>query len=57
MGNSFTLEVETFFTKHYIFGPKKDTVTGEWRLLLNKEVEVLYCAPNIVRVIKLRKMR
>ena len=40
-----------------IFGPKRDEVTGEWRKLHNEELNGLYCAPNIVRVIKSRRMR
>ena len=40
-----------------IFGPKRDKVTGEWRKLHNEELNDLYCSPNIVRVIKLRRMR
>ena len=39
-----------------IFGPKRDEVTGEWRKLLNKELNDLYSSPNIVEVIKLRRM-
>ena len=39
-----------------IFGPKRDGVTGEWRKLHNKELNDLYCSPNIVRVIKSRRM-
>ena len=40
-----------------IFGPKRDKVTGEWREVHNEELNDLYCSPNIVRVIKLRRMR
>jgi len=39
------------------FGPKRDEVTGEWRKLHNEELNDLYCSPNIVRVIKSRRMR
>jgi hypothetical protein len=39
-----------------IFGPKRDEVTGEWRKLHHEELNVLY-SPNIVRVIKSRRMR
>ena len=39
-----------------IFGPRRDEVTGEWRRLHNKELNDLYFSPNIVRVIKLRRM-
>jgi len=37
-----------------MFGPKRDEVTGEWRKLHNEE---LYFSPNIVWVIKSRRMR
>ena len=40
-----------------ISGPKRDEVTGEWRKLHNEELNDLYCSPNIVRVIKSRRMR
>ena len=40
-----------------ISGTKKDGVTGEWRKLHNKDLNDLYCSPNIVRVIKSRIMR
>ena len=40
-----------------IFGPKRDEVTGEWRKLHNEELNVLYSSPNIVQVIKSRRMR
>ena len=40
-----------------IFGPKRDEVTGEWRKLRNEELNNLYSPPNIVRVMKSRRMR
>jgi hypothetical protein len=40
-----------------ICGPKRDEVTGEWRRLHNKELNDLYSSPNIVPVIKSRRMR
>jgi hypothetical protein len=40
-----------------IFGPKRDEVTGEWRKLHNEMLYDLYSSPNIVRVIKSRKIR
>ena len=40
-----------------ILGPKRDGVTGEWRKLHNEELNDLFSSPNIVRVIKLRRMR
>ena len=39
-----------------IFGPRKAVVTGEWRRVHN-ELHDLYSSPNIVRVIKSRRMR
>jgi hypothetical protein len=40
-----------------VFGPKRDEVTGEWRKLHNEEMNDLYSLPNIVRVVKSRRMR
>jgi len=40
-----------------IFGPKRDEGTGEWRNLRNEELNDLYSSPNIVRVLKSRRMR
>ena len=40
-----------------IFGPKKNEVTGEWRKLHNVELNDLYSSPNVIRAIKLSRMR
>ena len=40
-----------------VLGPKRDEVTGEWRKLHNEELRNLYSLPNIVRVVKSRRMR
>jgi len=39
-----------------IFGPRRDEVTGEWRRVYNEELNDLYSSPNIVRVIKSRRI-
>jgi hypothetical protein len=40
-----------------IFGRKSEEVVGGWRRLHNEELHHLYASPNIIMVIKLRKMR
>jgi hypothetical protein len=40
-----------------IFGPKRDEVTGGWIKLCNEELHGLYTSPNIIRMIKPRRMR
>ena len=40
-----------------IFRPRRDEVKVEWRRVHNKELNDLYSSPNIVRVIKSRRMR
>jgi hypothetical protein len=39
------------------FGPKRDEVTAKWSKLHNEELNDLYSLPNIVRVVKSRRMR
>jgi hypothetical protein len=40
-----------------MFGAKRDEVTGEWSTFFSEELHQLYSSPNIVRVIKSRRMR
>jgi acyl-coenzyme A synthetase/AMP-(fatty) acid ligase len=40
-----------------IFGPKRDEATAGWRKIQNEELHNLYSSPNIIRMIKSRRMR
>jgi hypothetical protein len=40
-----------------ILWSKRDEVTGEWRKLHKEELNDMYCSPNIVRVIKSKRIR
>jgi hypothetical protein len=40
-----------------IFGPKRDEVTGDWRILHNEKLHNLYSSPSIIRMIKSRRKR
>ena len=40
-----------------IFGTRRDEITGEWWRLHNEELNDFYSSPNIVGVIKSRRMR
>jgi hypothetical protein len=40
-----------------IFGPKMEEVAGGWRRLHNEELHKFYALPNIVRVMKSKRMK
>jgi hypothetical protein len=40
-----------------MFGPTRDEVTGEWRKLHSGELHNLYSSPDIIMLIKSRRMR
>jgi hypothetical protein len=40
-----------------IFRAKRDEMIGGWRKLHNEELHNMYCSPNIIRMIKSRRMR
>jgi hypothetical protein len=43
--------------REQVAGSKKAEVTGRWRRLHNEDVHNLYSSPNIIRIIKSRRMR
>jgi hypothetical protein len=40
-----------------ILGPNRDEATGDWRRLHNEELSDMYASPNVVGVIRSRRMR
>jgi hypothetical protein len=40
-----------------IFHPKRDEVTEDWRKLHYEELHKFYCSPNLIIMIKSRRMR
>jgi hypothetical protein len=42
---------------YFVFAPKREEVSGCWRRLHNEELHNLYASPNVIRVIKSRRVR
>jgi hypothetical protein len=55
--NKNTFRVFENMVLRRIFGPNWEKVAGKWRRLHNEELHNLYAPPNIIRVIKSRKVR
>jgi hypothetical protein len=53
----YRLKVFENRVRRRIFGPKREEVAGGWRRLHNEELHNLYASPDIIRVIKSRRMR
>jgi hypothetical protein len=47
----------TFFSTWFPTGPTTEEVTGRWKKLHIEELHNLYSSPNIVRMMKSRRMR
>jgi hypothetical protein len=56
MREECTLRISENRVLRRIFGPKRDEVTGEWRRLRNKELYAMYSSPDIIGVIKTRRI-
>jgi len=57
LGEERKLRVFENMVMRRIFGPRRDKVMGGWSRLHNEELNDLYSSPDIVRVIKSRRMR
>jgi hypothetical protein len=55
--DEYRLRVFEKWVLRRIFGSERHEVTGDWRKLLNEELRNLYSLPNIIRMIKSRRMR
>jgi hypothetical protein len=55
--NGLSLQLYLLVCSENLSGPKRDEVTAEWRKLHNEALNDLYSLPNIVRVVKSRRMR
>jgi len=51
------IEEHNIFPLRRILGPRRDELTGEWRKLLNEQLNDLYSSPSTFRMIKSRRMR
>jgi di/tripeptidase len=56
LSEKYRLRVFEYKVLRKLFQLMKDVVTGEWRELHNEQLKGQYCATNIVRVIKWRRM-
>ena len=57
VGDRLSMRVFESMVLRRVFGHKRDEVTEEWRKLHKEKLRDFYSLPNIVRVVKSRRMR
>jgi hypothetical protein len=52
-----SLRIAEYAIRGARFGPKREEVAGDWRKLHNKEIHNLCASPDVIRVMKSRRVK